>query len=82
MKHHTWTWLRTIWLTGPFALTVAFHNHTHLHGKVERRALDFKKGKFKDACATNKQLNADMDGVHAKYAKLDDRVPFLLDRPS
>ena len=32
-KNHSWTWLRTIWLTGPFALTVALRDYvreTHL----------------------------------------------------
>ena len=26
-KNHSWTWLRTIWLTGPFALTVALREY-------------------------------------------------------
>ena len=30
-KNHSWTWLRTIWLTGPFALTVALREYVQRH---------------------------------------------------
>ena len=68
---------------GPFALTLALHDHHKRHGPSRRvRVVDFKKtgGDLAGACTTSRALNAWMDQQHPKYASLGDDVPFILDR--
>jgi hypothetical protein len=74
-KNHTWTWLRTIWLTGPFALTVALHEH------VRRHPADAALYRTFDAhatgCLSSKRANTAMSVARPKYGALDADRPFL-----
>lgn len=73
-KNHSWTWLRTIWLTGPFAFTAAAHE-TAAAGDWPRAAVFEPKGP--SACRSNKRVNAEMDSVSPKYQHLEPERPFL-----
>ena len=77
--------MRTIWLTGPLALTVAFHNYTHNPDMQSaqnpsigtRRVLDFRHEPFRKACFTNRKVNEEMNAHKLKYTNFPDQTPFL-----
>ena len=75
-KNHSWTWLRTIWLTGPFALTVALRDYVQRHP-----ASSLKMGTF-DAhatgCLSSKKVNAAMASERPKYGSLVKERPFVV----
>ena len=79
-------WMRTIWLTGPYALTIAFHNYTQNANARpsqniqlgNRRVLDFTtKPK---ACSTSREVNEEMNTGSLKYTNIPDDTPFLVKR--
>ena len=78
-KNHSWTWLRTIWLTGPFALTVALRDYVQRHP-----ASSLKMGTF-DAhatgCLSSKRVNAAMASERPKYGSLVKERPFVVASP-
>ncbi len=84
-RNHNWCWMRTIWLTGPLALTVAFHNYTHNPDMQSaqnpsigtRRVLDFRHEPFRKACFTNRKVNEEMNAHKLKYTNFPDQTPFL-----
>ena len=75
-KNHSWTWLRTIWLTGPFALTVALREYVERHP-----ASSLMMGTF-DAhgtgCLSSKRVNAAMASERPKYGSLGRDRPFVV----
>ena len=75
-KNHSWTWLRTIWLTGPFALTVALREYVERHP-----ASSLMMGTF-DAhatgCLSSKKVNAAMASERPKYGSLVKERPFVV----
>ena len=78
--------MRTIWLTGPLALTIAFHNYTRypdprlMHTDVgNRRVLDFRKKPFRKACFTSRKVNEEMNANSLKYTNFPDKTPFKVE---
>ena len=69
MRNHGWGWMRTIWLTGPFALTLAFHNASDALG--QRRVLAPK------VCGTSRRVNDELNAAFRKYTNFPDATPFL-----
>ena len=86
-RNHNWCWMRTIWLTGPLALTIAFHNYTHnldphlahVTNVGNRRVLDFRNAPLRKACFTNRRVNEEMNANTLKYTNFPDKTPFKVE---
>ena len=57
-KNHSWTWLRTIWLTGPFALTVALREYVQREPSSSTLMGTFDA--HATGCLSSKRVNAAM----------------------
>ena len=75
-KNHSWTWLRTIWLTGPFALTVALREYVQKNTSASTRMGTFDA--HKTGCLSSKRVNAAMASERPKYGSLGEERPFLV----
>jgi len=75
-KNHSWTWLRTIWLTGPFALTVALREHVERHPASSKQMRTFDA--HKTGCLSSKKVNAAMASERPKYGSLVKERPFVV----
>jgi len=75
-KNHRWTWLRTIWLTGPFALTVALREYVQKNPSASTRMGTFDA--HGTGCLSSKRVNAAMASERPKYGSLAVERPFLV----
>ena len=75
-KNHSWTWLRTIWLTGPFALTVALREYVQRHPAASTLMGTFDA--HATGCLSSKRVNAAMASERPKYGSLGRDRPFLV----
>ena len=75
-KNHSWTWLRTIWLTGPFALTVALREYVERHPASSKQMGTFDA--HATGCLSSKKVNAAMASERPKYGSLVKERPFLV----
>ena len=75
-KNHSWTWLRTIWLTGPFALTVALREYVERHPASSKQMGTFDA--HKTGCLSSKKVNAAMASERPKYGSLVKERPFVV----
>ena len=75
-KNHSWTWLRTIWLTGPFALTVALRDYVERHPASSKQMGTFDA--HKTGCLSSKKVNAAMASERPKYGSLVKERPFVV----
>ena len=75
-KNHSWTWLRTIWLTGPFALTVALREYVQREPSSSTLMGTFDA--HKTGCLSSKRVNAAMASERPKYGSLGRDRPFLV----
>ncbi len=75
-KNHSWTWLRTIWLTGPFALTVALRDYVQRHPASSKQMGTFDA--HATGCLSSKKVNAAMASERPKYGSLAHDRPFLV----
>ena len=75
-KNHSWTWLRTIWLTGPFALTVALRDYVQRHPASSKQMGTFDA--HATGCLSSKKVNAAMASERPKYGSLVKERPFVV----
>ena len=75
-KNHSWTWLRTIWLTGPFALTVALREYVQREPSSSTLMGTFDA--HATGCLSSKPVNAAMASERPKYGSLVAERPFLV----
>ena len=75
-KNHSWTWLRTIWLTGPFALTVALREYVQREPSSSTLMGTFDA--HATGCLSSKRVNAAMASERPKYGSLVKERPFLV----
>jgi len=69
-RNHNWGWMRTIWLTGPLALTLAAHNASDAGALGRVRVLRPK------TCATSRAVNDELNAAFTKYTNFPDDTPF------